>query len=322
MDQNHFQYDEGYTPFRVKKKAEDFRAAARTALSPVYWTMFGAFLLATLLRGTLSSPGISISVGSDKIDVNRLREWVELFREGGLTAVLNSHPLIMIIFVAILTGALSGILLSLLVGGPVALGYQKLNLDLIDGKPVTVSSIFQYFGKCYRKAVTLRFLHDVILSLIVLPLLALTAILLWFNRAAFLDLLFARADMGDFITIGMTASVISVASVLTAFAALVVRYRYAFCFMILAEYPEMRAVDALRNSANLMKGNKWRFFCLNISFIGWILLSALCTFGLGILFLTPYIDASAAAFYDEIANRAAARETEFPSIDPNDYNVD
>ena len=48
----------------------------------------------------------------------------------------------------------------------------------------------------------------------------------------------------------------------------------------------------------------------------------MCTFGIGVIFLTPYINAAVAAFYDDIANRAAAREVEFPSLDPNDYIVD
>ena len=95
-------------------------------------------------------------------------------------------------------------------------------------------------------------------------------------------------------------------------------YRYKFCYMILAEYPEMRAVDALRNSAMLMKGRKWSFFCLQLSFIGWYLLSALTAF-VGLIFLMPYIHTVDATYYDEIANRAAAREAEFPSLDPDDY---
>ena len=88
--------------------------------------------------------------------------------------------------------------------------------------------------------------------------------------------------------------------------------------MILAEYPEMRAVDALRNSAMLMKGRKWSFFCLQLSFIGWYLLSALTAF-VGLIFLMPYIHTVDATYYDEIANRSAAREAEFPSLDPDDY---
>ena len=38
--------------------------------------------------------------------------------------------------------------------------------------------------------------------------------------------------------------------------------------------------------------------------------------------LSAYEITSTAAFYDDITNRAAARETEFPSLDPDDYIVE
>ncbi len=324
MDQNHVQYEAGYTPFRVKKTAADFRAKARMVLKPSYWTMFVASFVSGLLGGTAYSASVSFSSGSTEINVSgdQLEHLIELFRDGGVMAVLNSNPLIMFAFVAVLVGAVFGVAFSLFVGAPVTLGYQKLNLDLVDGKIVRVSSIFDYFGKCYRKAVALRFMHDLIVSLVGLPLTALTLLLFWLNRGAILNVMLSRASTDDFAVMLLVMLAIMVLAILTVLAQTVVQYRYVFCFMILAEYPEMGVMDALRNSASLMKGNKWRFFCLNISFIGWILLASFCTCGLGMLFLTPYIDASAAAFYDEIANRAAARETEFPSLDPDDYTVD
>ena len=48
--------------------------------------------------------------------------------------------------------------------------------------------------------------------------------------------------------------------------------------------------------------------------------AVICTCGIGMIFLTPYMQASFAAFYDDITNRAAARETEFPSLNPDDYD--
>jgi len=55
-----------------------------------------------------------------------------------------------------------------------------------------------------------------------------------------------------------------------------------------------------------MKGNKWRLFCLRLSFIGWDLLCALFTLGIGFLWLNPYKQVAEAAFYREIC-----REKEF-----------
>ena len=84
-------------------------------------------------------------------------------------------------------------------------------------------------------------------------------------------------------------------------------YRYAMANYILAENPELSASEAIARSIELMNGNKWRLFCLGFSFIGWSLLCSL-TFGIGSLWLNPYIEAADAAFYRDIT--AAVVETE------------
>ena len=40
------------------------------------------------------------------------------------------------------------------------------------------------------------------------------------------------------------------------------------------------------------------------------------------LFLSPYTEHARTAFYDDAANRSAAREAVFPSLNPDDYSVD
>ena len=50
----------------------------------------------------------------------------------------------------------------------------------------------------------------------------------------------------------------------------------------------------------MMMGNRWRFFCLQFSFIGWDVLATLA-FGIGHLWLTPYKQAAYAAFYREVS---------------------
>ena len=77
-------------------------------------------------------------------------------------------------------------------------------------------------------------------------------------------------------------------------------YAYSMSGFILTENPEMTAKEAMQVSEKMMVGNKWRLFCLQISFIGWQLLCVL-SLGIGFLWLTPYMNAATAAFYDEIS---------------------
>ena len=74
----------------------------------------------------------------------------------------------------------------------------------------------------------------------------------------------------------------------------------------------MGANDAITRSKELMKGNKWRLFCMEISFIGWMILSVF-TFGIGDLWLTPYRAAAHAAFYRELVPLAQPVAEEMPT---------
>ena len=77
-------------------------------------------------------------------------------------------------------------------------------------------------------------------------------------------------------------------------------YSYSMSNFIMAENPEMSAKEAMEVSMEMMRGNKWRLFCLELSFIGWGIL-CLFTLGIGYLWLNPYINASLAAFYDDVS---------------------
>ena len=78
-------------------------------------------------------------------------------------------------------------------------------------------------------------------------------------------------------------------------------YSYAMTSYILAENPELTASEAIERSKQMMSGNRWRLFCVQISFIGWEILNALLTFGIGGLWITPYKQAATAAFYREVS---------------------
>lgn len=85
-------------------------------------------------------------------------------------------------------------------------------------------------------------------------------------------------------------------SLLLVVPGIIAAYRYSMATYLMAEHPEMGIMEAIEASKQMMDGNKWSLFCLEISFIGWAILSAL-TFGIGQLFLNPYIQMATAHFY-------------------------
>ena len=89
-------------------------------------------------------------------------------------------------------------------------------------------------------------------------------------------------------------------SLLFIIPGIIAGYSYAMTGYILAEHPELTASEAIERSKEMMSGNRFRLFCLQLSFIGWSILCAL-TLGIGNLWLRPYKQAATAAFYREIS---------------------
>lgn len=104
---------------------------------------------------------------------------------------------------------------------------------------------------------------------------------------------------------------ISLWSLLFFVPGIIAVYNYAMVRYIQAENPEMPARNVLAYSKALMYGNRWRLFCLEMSFFGWTLLCIL-SFGIGFLWLIPYQSAAMAAFYRDISSTRKALETPTP----------
>lgn len=79
---------------------------------------------------------------------------------------------------------------------------------------------------------------------------------------------------------------------------------YSMTQYILADCPNVKATDALKLSMRMMKGHKWEYFVLGLSFIGWGLLSLLTLGLLGALYTGPYMRSSIAQYYLEVRNEA------------------
>ncbi len=76
-------------------------------------------------------------------------------------------------------------------------------------------------------------------------------------------------------------------------------YSYSMSFYIMSDNPQMDGSEALRESMKMMDGNKWRLFCLDLSFIGWIILSVF-TLGILMLWIAPYMETAHVHFYESL----------------------
>ena len=140
---------------------------------------------------------------------------------------------------------------SLLISGPMTLGYAMFAISIFRKRATSAAEVFYGFER-FGKAFGLYIVTSIF-------------ILLW--------------------------------AVLLIVPGIIAAIRYSMSFYILADNPEIGIMEAIAESKRMMQGNKWKFFCLNLSFIGWIILSCF-TLGIGLLWLLPYMEVSIVAFYD------------------------
>lgn len=68
---------------------------------------------------------------------------------------------------------------------------------------------------------------------------------------------------------------------------------------IIIEKEDIGVIGAMKLSMQMMKGNKWKYFVLELSFIGWGILSVI-TLGIGFLWLIPYVTLAVTNFYKNL----------------------
>ncbi|MEN8254323.1 MAG: DUF975 family protein [Verrucomicrobiota bacterium] len=89
-------------------------------------------------------------------------------------------------------------------------------------------------------------------------------------------------------------------SLLFVIPGIIAIFRYAMAFFIIADDEDCGPLEAISRSKEMMKGNKWRFFCLHWRFFWWWILATFFTFGIGYLWLIPYMQTSFAKFYEDV----------------------
>jgi len=92
-------------------------------------------------------------------------------------------------------------------------------------------------------------------------------------------------------------------SLLLIIPGIVAGLRYSMTLYIMLDDPRLTAKEAMAESSAVMYGHKWRLFCYGMLIDLIFLLVVLCTLGIGLFWLFPWIVAFQAAFYDSVRRR-------------------
>ena len=109
-----------------------------------------------------------------------------------------------------------------------------------------------------------------------------------------------KANYGRVIGIGILVGTIGLLGfILLIVPGVIFAIAVSMSFYILKDNPELGVIDVIKRSIQMMKGHKMEYFCLCLSFIGWIILGIL-TLGIGFMWIYPYICTAYAHFYEYV----------------------
>lgn len=324
-------------------RARDFRRTARQALKGFWWTAILVTLIASFLGGVSislnydfgSDDYASVSEGEEEVvetepllTPEQAEKFEQAITDGDFEAMGSVFSEISPILGFVVSNAgvivsvvsVLGLLIALFVSSPVQVGYQRFCLEVLDGNEseIRVGTLFRFFKESYGKTIGLNIVHSFIMSLTLSPIwicMAIGSIPFFTNPAALFAAPTFDMIMGELLVFfGLTL----IGLVISAVISIPVTYMYSMAHLIMADYPSVGAIEAMRLSRQMMQGNKFRLFCLDFSFIGWYFLGA-CACGLGTFAVVPFHYTARAAFYEEISGRKTPADVEFPSINPDDY---
>ncbi len=242
------------------RSSKEYREKAREALSGNYSVVVGAYIIYTIILNVLSAPLSIIST------------------IGEITGLV------------ILTGILSipFSLLTTLVSTLFVTGANKIVYDVTKGEKAEFMNLFYCFSHNPLTVVC----AELWILLYLLPAFA---------------ILFLGLGIGIFliIMIGSPAAVLAGAAVmiiaLIAYLIYVVilSLSVSMAFFMYYDDPSMKAHDLIKGSMAMMKGNKFRLFKLNLSYLGYYLLGFLSC-GLALLWINPNVTAAAAFLYRDL----------------------
>ncbi|MGL5346872.1 MAG: DUF975 family protein [Peptostreptococcaceae bacterium] len=108
-------------------------------------------------------------------------------------------------------------------------------------------------------------------------------------------------------------------SLLLVIPGIIKSYEYRMIPYILSENPEIDRRRAFELSRHMMYEQKWNVFILDLSFIGWNILSSITLGLLGIFYVNPYIESTYAELYavlrDEAIQSNFTNDIELPGFD-------
>lgn len=198
-----------------------------------------------------------------------------------------------------------GQIISFIISIPIAYGLVVSFMKLKRGEEVQytgfLSDGFANFGRAWGVCG-----HTILKMIVPVILVFVFAFLLGFSSAGMV----ASGIISEN-SVGSGFSVLSLVAIIGYLISLgyciVKGLLYSLTNYILYDNPNMSSKEIVEESSRLMIGNRWKLVWLELTFIGWAILSVF-TFYIGLLWLAPYMAVSAICFYEALSGNGSKEE--------------
>lgn len=194
-------------------------------------------------------------------------------------------------------GPIANVVISVPISFGLLASFMKLKRDEEVGYTDFLNIGFSNFGKAWGVA------GNMILKMIVPIVLVIVFLLVFvFGTTGSLmtglltDSYSASAGLGGLAVIGFIGYIVAL------IYAIVKGFLYSLSYFVLYDNSDKTGKEIVEMSESMMKGNRWSYFWLGLTFIGWAILSVF-TLYIGLLWLMPYVMVTFVCFYEALASK-------------------
>ena len=196
------------------------------------------------------------------------------------------------LFTSTSTGSFAGLTIGFIIsfiivlfGTILSVGQCSFYLNIACGQKYQFSDLFTGFKLHPDKIIITQLIIQVLTSL---PLLPAIGVMLYSFRAYNIIVVFLVGCILLIFGVGVSWWI---------------RLRYSQVYYLLLDFPDYTAMELLKMSWKLMKGNVGRLLYIQVSFIP-ISLAALLSFGIGLLFVLPYQNMTYTLLYLDLVSES------------------
>ena len=173
------------------------------------------------------------------------------------------------------------LILMVIITGIFSPGILKIYMNISSGNKAKLNDLFYGFKNNPLKFLGIYALVDVISFLWVIPYLVVLVVCM----------------ITDFIPVMIVMLIVTY--ILMAVGTILTSLYLSQSFYILLDSPDKKIISCIKESIEIMKGNKGRLFYISLSFMGMILLGYASLY-IGFLWIFPYIQATLVEFYQDL----------------------